>query len=182
MFTQEHHGLLAFEKSGKGHVSASDGQDLRIAARGEHGGAVAHHRHHQACDPEPKADPDRSGECSVDDRERAGAPPAGSARRAPDAPAPQTRADPPASDERPAAEAEEAQDEGRGSERHGQAEHDLDQLAEAPDVSPNARVRPVITMMITPITLATGPCTESTIDWSGVSQACQCRPPRPASL
>lgn len=29
--------------------------------------------------------------------------------------------------------------------------------------------QPVITMMITPITLATGPCTESTIDCSGVS-------------
>src|ERR1700712_2463883 len=36
--------------------------------------------------------------------------------------------------------------------------------------SPNASVRPVTTMMITPTTLATGPCTESRIDWSGVSQ------------
>src|SRR3546814_1130865 len=30
-----------------------------------------------------------------------------------------------------------------------------------PEVSPKARVRPVITMMITQITLATGPCTRS---------------------
>lgn len=62
----------AFEKSGKGHVSAGDGQDLRIAARGEHGEAVPHHRHHQAGDPEPEADPDRGSERAVDDRERAG--------------------------------------------------------------------------------------------------------------
>lgn len=62
----------AFEKSGKRDVAAGDGQDLRVAARGEYGEAVAHHRHYDARDPQPQADPDRSGESAVDDRERAG--------------------------------------------------------------------------------------------------------------
>src|SRR5271157_3379572 len=39
-----------------------------------------------------------------------------------------------------------------------------------PEVSPNASVRPVMTMMITEMTLATGPCTESRIWVSGCSQ------------
>src|SRR5579875_310601 len=39
-----------------------------------------------------------------------------------------------------------------------------------PDVSPNARVRPVTVMMITEMILATGPCTDSRMELSGVSQ------------
>eukprot|EP01137_Pigoraptor_chileana_P030898 Opistho-2@17990 len=38
-----------------------------------------------------------------------------------------------------------------------------------PDVSPNARVRPVMMMIITAMILATGPSMDSTIDWSGAS-------------
>src|SRR3546814_3671428 len=38
-----------------------------------------------------------------------------------------------------------------------------------PDVSPNARVRPVAMMMITAMILATGPWIDSSIDWSGAS-------------
>src|SRR3546814_5789601 len=39
-----------------------------------------------------------------------------------------------------------------------------------PAVSPNARVRPVTMMIITATILATGPCTDSRICWSGSSQ------------
>src|SRR3546814_15419104 len=46
-----------------------------------------------------------------------------------------------------------------------------------PEVSPKARVRPVLTMIITPPTLPTGHCHDSTTDWSGVHP---CIPEPPA--
>src|SRR3546814_1126742 len=60
----------AFEDSGKRDVAARDGEDLRIAPRGEDGEAVADHRHDETSDPEPEPDPDRGGQRSIDDGER----------------------------------------------------------------------------------------------------------------
>src|SRR3546814_14891929 len=52
----------AFEDSGKRDVAARDGEDLRIAPRGEDGEAVADHRHDETSDPEPEPDPERGGQ------------------------------------------------------------------------------------------------------------------------
>src|SRR3546814_15358071 len=52
----------AFEDSGKRDVAARDGEDLRIAPRGEDGADVADHRHDATSDPEPEPDPDRDGQ------------------------------------------------------------------------------------------------------------------------
>src|SRR3546814_15096365 len=60
----------AFEDSGKRDVAARDGEDLRIAPRGEDGEAVADHRHDETSDPEPEPDPDRGGQRSIDDCQR----------------------------------------------------------------------------------------------------------------
>src|SRR3546814_12352361 len=60
----------AFEDSGKRDVAARDGEDLRIATRGEDGEAGADRRHDETRDPETEPDPESGGQRPTEDGER----------------------------------------------------------------------------------------------------------------
>ena len=124
------------QKVGEAQMPPHDIDELRIAPRRPDRRPCGRAPDHQPGDPEPQAEPDRAGQRAVDDREPA--------RRA----AEQDRLGQRAvhrndeaghgfgrrrspSDQRPAAEGEERQEEGRGRKGDRQAEDDLDQPPEA---------------------------------------------------
>jgi hypothetical protein len=148
-------------------MPAHDVDELRIALGRPDRREMADGPDGEADEPEAQAEADGAASVPLRMAMERGAPPSRMARSAPmdrdekPGTASSLRGGPP-SDQRPAAEREEGQEEARaGGEGDRQAEHDLDQRRKPPDVSPKASVRPVTMMMMTAMILATGP----SIDW-----------------
>ena len=73
------------------------------------------------------------------------------------------------SNQRPAAERKERQEEARSAKAMDSPKTICTNLRNPPDVSPKASDRPVTVMMITETIFATGPCTDWRMELSGVS-------------
>ena len=151
--------------AGDAQMSAHHIDEQRIALGGPDRGGLSDDPKQETGEPQPQAEAECRRQRAVEDRDRARrtAEQDRLGQRAMNGREKPAMGQLPPSDQHPAAEREERQEEGSLRTRSTDRTRSGSACGNPPEVSPNASVRPVTMMMMTAMILATGPSTDCRI-------------------